>query len=239
MDRDKFERFIALLIKKEALPLLGVVPDNRDRTLETGNGMTKQAFLERMRELKDAGAVFAVHGRYHLYTTKRGGLFPLNRKSEFAGLPREKQKQMLAEGREALQKDGMDTDIFMAPSHSYDGATLKALRETGFRYVTDGFGKSPYIREGLVFLPVAMRRDAALHSTAPGTVTVVVHTNTLSESDFRYYERAMEEAALIPYRTLLAQKPAKRGAAGHFAEYLTAYAKRTAVRWRGRGRNAG
>jgi predicted deacetylase len=60
---------------------------------------------------------------------------------------------MIARGKELLRKKELATDIFMAPAHSYDKNTIKALGQLGFRYVTDGYSLFPYIIGSLKFIP--------------------------------------------------------------------------------------
>lgn len=224
MKREAFQRFRALLDKYDIRPLIGVVPACRDASLAYEEN--DPDFWETVKSLQKIGWTVAMHGLYHLYTTDRGGLFPLNKSSEFAGLPFEKQRQMIAEGKRILSEHGITTDIFMAPSHSYDKETLRALRAEGFRYVTDGFGDDPYEREGLVFLPIAVRKDDALASDRDGITTFVVHTNTMSENELVFYERVLSGKKAVSYEQFFSLPVAKRGAAGNLKEYLTAYAKR-------------
>ena len=94
----------------------------------------------------------AMHGLNHLYTTKKAGLFPIGGKSEFAGLSFEKQKKMIGEGKHLLKDRGIITDIFMAPSHSFDKNTLKALKDNGFTKITDGFGAIPFVHRVWYFI---------------------------------------------------------------------------------------
>ena len=54
------------------------------------------------------------------------------------------QKEKLLLGKAALENEGIYTDTFMAPGHSYDRNTLKALKTIGFEYVTDGRTKESH-----------------------------------------------------------------------------------------------
>lgn len=228
MDREKFERFQNLLEAHDIRPLIGVVPECRDPLLQTGP--PESSFWETVRALQQSGWQVAMHGLYHIYTTKKGGLFPLNRDSEFAGLPLERQRKMIAKGKKILSSHGMETDIFMAPSHSYDRATLQALRENGFRYVTDGFGRAPYEYDGLTFFPIAARRQDVLKKNGDGLTTLVVHTNTMSEEDFRFYEKLLKTGRGLSYDAWYREEKKQQTRAGHVKEYLTATAKHFAVR---------
>ena len=234
MDLARFERFRSLLSAHGIRPLIGVVPDSRDRSLmRTKTPMTKEDFFAFVRECRDKdGWTIVMHGVTHVYTGTDGGIFPLNRQTEFAGLSVTAQKQMLAHGKRILEENGIRTDLFMAPAHSFDRATLSALKETGFTGVTDGFGRFPYERDGLVFYPIAVAKGRALKDRRDGAVTFVVHTATMTDAETAFYERLLQEKHLVSFDEVLAMKPVSRSRAGHLAEYLTARTKRFLVQRR-------
>ena len=130
MDWERFYRFKALLDKYQIKPLIGVVPDNRDENLRAKAQGAPEDFWACIRQLRDQGWQIAMHGFRHIYATKKGGLFPLNDFSEFAGLPFEEQRRMLLEGKRILEEGGIRTELFMAPAHSYDGNTIRALKQS-------------------------------------------------------------------------------------------------------------
>lgn len=246
MDWERFFRFKALLDCYQVKPLIGVVPDNRDenlmkarppeaagnrkdgKALPAGGGKEKipEDFWAYVKELKKQGWVIAMHGLHHVYSTDKGGLFPLNNFSEFAGVPYERQKEMLMEGKRRLAEKGIDTDIFMAPAHSYDNHTLRALKEAGFTCLTDGFGSMPYYWKGLKFYPISFQLGSTLKKSQ-GYSTMVVHTDTVSEEDLKRYKGYLEskESQWISYREYLAQPGKKRGILGRWKEYILAKGK--------------
>ncbi|MBQ9613735.1 MAG: DUF2334 domain-containing protein [Lachnospiraceae bacterium] len=247
MDWKKFERFRELLDSYDVQPLIGVVPDCRDPKLDIDP--PREDFWEYIHALEDSGWVIAMHGCHHLYTTSEGGLFPLNRKSEFAGLSYEEQLALLRHGREIFTAKGIRTDLFMAPSHSYDLNTLRALKETGFHRITDGFGSSPYQWEGMIFYPISFDKNRAvrmeksdparatgMHRASPAyapdaAVTIVTHTNVMSDGEFGFFERLLKNNTenVISYREMLKMpaKPASR--ADRLKEYWMAAGKRMIV----------
>ena len=125
MDWEKFDRFRALCTRYNVKPLIGVVPDNRDPSLNVCP--PRADFFDVVKTLRAEGWSIAMHGCHHVYTSKSGGLFPLNHLSEFAGLSYEKQSELIRRGRQVLTANGIATDIFMAPAHSYDRNTIRAL----------------------------------------------------------------------------------------------------------------
>lgn len=154
MDWEKFERLAALFEQYQIHPIIGVVPDNRDETLHIQE--PRADFWERIRTLQKQGWVIAQHGFTHVYVNKKSGLLKVNPFSEFAGLPYQEQYEKLKEGQEILKKQGIHTTMFMAPGHSFDRQTLRALKTLGFTSVTDGYCSRPYRRDGLIFLPCTL-----------------------------------------------------------------------------------
>lgn len=240
MDWDRFEAFRSLLEEHGIQPLIGVVPDNQDDNLIRGR--EKKEFWEYVKRLQQSGWAVALHGYRHVYTQKKGGLFPLNHFSEFAGVPYGQQKEMLEEGRKILESHGIVTDIFMAPAHSYDRNTLKALAQTGFRRVTDGFGTRPYRWRGMIFYPISFWMKNSLKNNLKNNpknnskkkeefTTLVVHANTMDGDDLERYRRILERQEVISYGEYLAQPPEERGILGRLAEYWMAVAKHLLVKF--------
>lgn len=239
MDWAKFMRFKALCDQYGIRPLVGVVPDNQDENLHMDDPKTAPAddFWNYLKQLEKEGWCIAQHGVTHVYATKRMGCFPLNRLSEFAGLSYEKQYQILKEGKKILLEHDIRTELFMAPAHSYDRNTIKALRKLGFRRMTDGFGAFPYIRWGMTFYPISYQQGSALKKTgAKGYTTFVVHTNTMNDKDFARYEQlfATHRDRFVSYANLLELEPHRRGAFRNIQEYLMAALKFCLVGIKGR-----
>lgn len=224
MDIKKFRQFEKLLDKYGIKPLIGVVPDCTDVKLNVNATLDNYDIF--LQELSAKGWTIAMHGYNHHYTTAKGGLFPLNKYSEFAGISYKEQYHMLVDGKKKLKELGIDTGIFMAPAHSYDRETLKALKKAGFEYVTDGFGPMPYNYNGLTFLPISMIKSLD-RKCRHGYTTFVVHTASMTKADFDYYEKLFKEnrSQFIDYRGLLRVKPVFRGPAGAILERVLAIFK--------------
>ncbi|MCR4586624.1 MAG: DUF2334 domain-containing protein [Lachnospiraceae bacterium] len=234
MDWTKMERFERLLDEYSIKPLIGVVPFNHDRQLMAPDESRNPDFADEaayaawLKKKQEAGWMIALHGCFHVYTTKNGGLFPLNVFSEFAGVPYKRQKRMIGRGRDKLKELGIRCNIFMAPGHSYDEDTLKALRSCGFKYVTDGYGHKPYMYKGLKFLPISMLRSRELKADR-GITTFVVHTWEMEESDFTEYEKLFSEQRerFGDYEEMLGAEAGGKNAVTILPERIAARAKRT------------
>ena len=181
--------------------------------------------------MQDSGWCIALHGYQHVYTTSKGGLFPLNCFSEFAGIPLSHQRMMIQEGTEILKQHGISTDIFMAPAHSYDRNTLKALKEFGYKKITDGFGKRPYRWHGLTFYPISCMLSRSFKKKK-GITTMVVHTNEIDDAGMKILEELLQSHrdSLISYENFWMAESVDRGFLGHLAEYLLAVMKRILVK---------
>lgn len=219
MDWKSFLRFQDILKKYDIKPLLGIVPLNEDENLK--KEPAREDFWKRMKAYEEEGYCLALHGWHHKYETKKGGIFPLNHFSEFAGLPEKEQRKRILEGKEILASHGIKTDIFMAPAHTFDKVTLKVLKELGFSYVTDGYGNAPYKREGMIFLPISFYQKWCL-TDKPGVSTMVIHINDTTEKRFQEYEELFKEHhdKFISYSDFLAMEAKKRGFMGNLKEYV-------------------
>lgn len=224
MDWSKFLRFKELCDLYQVKPLIGVVPVNQDSMLQINPA--REDFWDYLKQLEEEGWVIAQHGYCHIYKTKKMGLFPLNQLSEFAGLKYENQVEKVQAGKKLLEEHGIKTDIFMAPAHSYDKNTLRALKTAGFKKITDGFGKRPYIWSDLLFYPISYKQSKSLKQSE-GYTTFVVHANTLSEEEYKRFEKLFQDYSdrFISYGELLAVEPYNRGFLGHAKEYLLALSK--------------
>ncbi len=100
-----------------------------------------------------------MHGYQHLYETKNSGLIGLNNYLEFAGLPYEVQAEKIKKAWEIFTDNGIRPKIWMAPAHSFDLNTLKALKEyTEIEYITDGFAVFPFTAYGFKWIPQQLWR---------------------------------------------------------------------------------
>lgn len=224
MNFAKFNKVKAILDKAGLTPLIGVVPFNEDENLAVDNPY--EDFGELLRSLVDKGWVIALHGYNHLYTTNNKGVFPINEFSEFAGVSLDKQNQMIAQGIAKLREWGVEPVAFMAPGHTFDTNTMKALKTNGITRITDGFGNRPYVRNGITFYPISKKRSECI-SSREGYSTYVLHTNTMSNQAIDLFEKLIEEnrTNFISYNEYMETEAIKRSVFGNIKEYSLALAK--------------
>ena len=186
MNWENFEIIRTIFEKHHIRPIIGVVPDNRDSGLSVAK--QREDFWEMIRQLQMQGWTIAQHGYRHTYVTKKSGLLGINPFSEFAGLPYEEQYAKLAKGQEILHKHGICAKMFMAPGHTYDRNTLKALKALDFTMVTDGYSSCPYCSQGLIFIPCTLAKPKL-----PKHVdTLCLHINGMTRTEFESLDRFLE-----------------------------------------------
>lgn len=193
MNWNSFWKYIDLFQVNNIVPLLGIVPDNKDPNLSVGE--KKLYFWSKMRELKALGVVeFAQHGYQHILRPTSnsilGSAYGFNGLTEFAGVPYEIQYEKIFMGKKILESEGINTNVWMAPSHSFDINTLIALKKLNFRAITDGIALYPYIEEELMFVPQQLWKPKIL---CAGIFTVCLHTNALPESYFGYLKNFLNK----------------------------------------------
>ena len=155
MDRGKWQRMEDLLDKYGIKPLVGIIPANTDP--ETLIEPEDSSFWEKTHYWEKKGWCLALHGFNHVCKTDSGGLNPVHKRSEFAGLSYEEQCQKIREGYTLLKDKGIDVKWFFAPSHTFDENTLKAIKDcTPIKYISDMIATKPYLYKGFTFVPCQM-----------------------------------------------------------------------------------
>jgi predicted deacetylase len=198
MNWDYFYVFIDLFKKYNVVPLIGVVPDNRDPNLKI-EAKEEKNFWQIIRSLQREGSVeVCQHGYQHLYLTE--GIQLYNRicgftaQSEFYGLSYKRQYSMIKKGMDILKENGLDVDTWMAPGHSFDNNTVKALKKLEFRAITDGIGVFPYKRKGITCVP---QQAWGPEKSPVGIKTICLHLNNADEELYRRVEEHLKTCTNI------------------------------------------
>lgn len=195
-----FEQLQARVDQRGIKPLIGVIPDNRDPELLCWPPTSKD-FWHEIRTLQRKGWTVALHGYQHRYGSPHGGLLGVHRYSEFAGLSFALQREKLVKALGIFADHGIETDTFMAPGHGYDLTTLRALRDVGIRYVTDGYALFPFEQHHIVFVPQIVARPQSLRFFPFGIFTTCVHLNEMNAADMSRLESFVDRnaARFIPF----------------------------------------
>jgi predicted deacetylase len=177
----------ALLERYDVHPILAVVPDNHDPELVVE--AFRSDFWEWVRQKQLRGWCIGLHGYQYRYETSEAGLLCINARSEFAGLPVAVQEDKLRRGLAIFEAHGVRADAFVAPAHSFDEATLQALRNLRLQIISDGFFRRPCSYQGLLWIPQQIWQFRRMPA---GVWTVCCHPNHWSVRDLQNLERFLE-----------------------------------------------
>jgi len=173
MNWEQWNKAKELLDNISVKALLGVIPNCKDDELSIDS--PRKDFWNYISYLQKDGYTIAMHGLYHVFDIEAKGIVTKRKRSEFAGHSYEEQYKKIKKGKEIFLSHGIETDVFFAPAHSYDDNTLRALRDNGFKYISDGMSSKPYMRHGIVCLPC--RNTGVPKIMSKGVYTVVLHAH--------------------------------------------------------------
>lgn len=190
MDVEKWMQMERLLDQYNIKPLVGIIPACKDPEMDKYAYNDK--FWDEVQQWVLKGWMIALHGYEHVYFTEEGGINPVNKRSEFAGLPLNEQKRKIKNGVEIFREHGIpDPKIFFAPSHTFDENTLEALKEeSDIRIISDTVTNDVYLDKGIYFIPQQSGRCRKLPFKL---VTFCYHPNIMTDKDFKILESFLKK----------------------------------------------
>ena len=189
MDTKRWQKIEDLCEKYNIKPIIAVIPDNKDP--KQMKEAVDNDFWGKVQNWQKKGYHIALHGYDHIYISEDSGLVPFNKKSEFAGLSYEVQSEKIKKGIDIFNKKGIKTNIWVAPSHTFDENTLKALREyTDINIVSDGIALFPFKREGFDWIPQQLWHFRKMPF---GKWTACFHPNEMNNKEFVNLKSFIEE----------------------------------------------
>ena len=169
----------AALEEHQVKPILAVVPDNQDPVLKVEPPAAD--FWERVRGWQARGWTIGLHGFQHKYIGEHRGIVTPRKKTEFAGVPAAEQEEKLRRGVEIFEHHGIKPQVWIAPSNSFDAATVALLPKYGIRTICDGFFRFPFVdRQEMFWAPQQLFRFRPAPS---GVWTVCGHHNHWTAAD--------------------------------------------------------
>ena len=186
----KWDRMETLLDRYGVKPLVGIIPDCKDPDMDC-YAEDVEFWTKHVSAWRAKGWQFALHGYNHVFKTNCAGINPVNSRSEFAGVPLEEQKRMIADGISVLRSHGINPKVFFAPAHTFDKNTIKALlEESDIRIISDTPANKPYTKYGITFIP---QQSGRVRKLPFNTVTFCYHPNTMSDSAFAQLEYFLQQ----------------------------------------------
>lgn len=188
MCQENWNRILTLLDNYNIKPLIAVIPDNKDISI-LSKYKKELNFWDQVREWQDKGYSIGLHGYNHIFHTKDGGINPVNNYSEFAGVDLDRQRDKIKKGMKIFQENKISSSVFVAPAHTFDENTLKALKlESNIRIISDTIASKPYLDDGIFYIPQQM--GIVRKSPLPmKLITFCYHPNTMEDKDFFKLEK--------------------------------------------------
>jgi len=189
MDHKMWGAYLQLLDQYNVKPVIAVIPDNKNPKLDV-DAPNPNFWLE-VKQWRAKGYCIAMHGYDHVYISKDGGLLKINNRSEFAGVPYEEQKIKLEKAQAIFEHNGIKPDVFVAPAHTFDRNTLRALKAvTSVKTISDGYAVNAYTSMGFNWIPQQLWRPK---KRAFGVWTICYHPNTSNEKEMTTLKNFLDE----------------------------------------------
>lgn len=180
MNRNNFEKIEKIFDKYWVKPIIWVVPNNQDFSI--WNDKYTQDFWHKIKKLSDKWWIIAQHGYEHVYCNNNWWILKINKKSEFAWLPYEEQFEKLIKWKNILENNlNINIQWRMAPAHSFDKNTCKALKSLWFKYITDWLSLYPQKYLWLNWIPCQIRSPQKKYF---GLRTICLHLNRYKQNFF-------------------------------------------------------
>lgn len=179
-----------LFDKYKIKPVLGVIPNNKDKELLSFP--KRKNFWQIVKNWENKGWEISMHGYNHLYdnNTYKNDLFKYGGRSEFFGHPKDKQKEKIKTGLKIFKDNNIKVRSFFAPNHTYDLNTLDSLKELNISIVIDGYGLKPYVKNGIIFIPQLFYK---LFFLPFGIQTTQIHLNEWTDKNYKNFEKFIDK----------------------------------------------
>ena len=191
MNRNKWIKIESILDSLDIKPIVAVIPNNQDKQLKIDRA--DKDFWNIVHLWQKKGWHIALHGYQHKYhkINRNKQIIPLYNRSEFAGLKINDQEKKLLKGLEIFKKYKIKTNIWVAPSHSFDKGTLLALRnQTTIQIISDGISLYPYREKGFTFIPQQLWE---IKKYRLGIWTICLHPNNMSLKELDLFEKNIRD----------------------------------------------
>lgn len=183
MNHKKWSYIENIFKEYDIKPLVAVIPNNKDQALN--NGKFSKTFWEKVKKWQEKGWTIAMHGNKHEYNIipANKSILPLHNRSEFSGLTYSQQASKILQATKIFKNHKIPIKVFVAPSHTFDDNTLKALKlNSDVKIISDGWSRRPFFQKGFLFIPQQLW---TFRKKRTGVWTVCLHPDFMADSDFK------------------------------------------------------
>ncbi|HVS88642.1 MAG TPA: DUF2334 domain-containing protein [Candidatus Acidoferrum sp.] len=208
MNWDIWVQIEKILLEFEVKPILAVVPDNQDEKLKVCE--PNKGFWDEVRTWQSRSWTIGLHGYQHLFLTHDAGIVGINPFSEFSGLSLEEQSYKMHRAQEIFEREKVKTDVWVAPAHSFDETTVKALRSAGIKHISDGLHFFPHLDSlGILWVPQQFWRFRWMPL---GIWTVCHHFNSWTGHDIAEFRSDLQRfrPAIVDFSSVVASYSNRR-----------------------------
>ena len=189
MNKKKWQKIEKLCNKYRIKPIVAVIPDNKDKLMKIDE--YDKEFWSKVRKWQNKGWHIAMHGYNHVYISDKSDFLSFNKQSEFAGVDYKIQRDKIKKAWEAFKKEGVESIIWVAPSHTFDKNTLKALKKfTKIDTISDGIALFPFKKYGFKWIPQQLWKFRKMPF---GVWTGCFHPNTMTDIEFKKLEKFIKD----------------------------------------------
>jgi predicted deacetylase len=182
---DEIELF---LDSQDIKPIVAIVPDCKD--LNIMPSPYNDLFWKRVSVWQSKGWCIAMHGYNHVLIKNKSinkSIVNISNVSEFTGLSYSLQTDKIKRGLNIFYSNGISTDTWVSPAHSFDGTTLKVIHDSAFSTISDGLFVSPcQDKNGILWIPQQLWK---FRSMPFGIWTVCYHHNNWSYLDLIKFKK--------------------------------------------------
>ncbi len=174
-----WDDILSFLIELGIKPIIAVIPDNKDKE-DSNNPIPILEFWNKVRYYQSKGCTIALHGENHLKVNDRKGIMRVTNASEFVGLSYDVQYKKISNGINIFRNNGVKTNMWIAPFHSFDYTTLKVLKKVGINVISDSYSTFPYYYKG--FYWVGCQLWDRFRKNRKGIWTICYHPNVWDDN---------------------------------------------------------
>ena len=179
-----WNRIEEIMIRYKIKPIIAVIPDNQDPSLICEDEIND--YWEKLRKWQKLGWTIALHGFHHKYENQKCGILKINDYSEFAGVSYDEQNIRIKKGLEILKSHGLNVTTWIAPAHSFDYNTIKALKSNGIHIISDGYSNDIFRFRDMLWIPCQLYR---FEQRKKGVWTVCKHPNMWTKKELLAFEQ--------------------------------------------------
>lgn len=190
MNHSIWREISEFLLCEDIKPIIAVIPNNIDPKLVVDD--IDENFWSKIRYYQESGWTIALHGNNHSLSPCLGSEIFFAKLTEFTSLNLEEQDLKIKEGIRSFASNGVQTNMFVAPAHSFNKDTKLALQKNNIQYLSDGLYLYPFTEKAfnLICLPQQLW---SFRRPAFGVWTICCHHNSWDDQKIQEFKNFVQK----------------------------------------------